>query len=304
MYKYNTSKESFILPSIEVSKADFNDSLLEHLEPYEREWILSFIRKIASKNPNWNFDPFYNNLATLSFRKSNHFNIGGTGSYDLKKNIISYSDETCIFHELLHTATSMIAAKRYFGGFEQITKGIFHKSIGVGLTEGYTNLLEGRYDTVHGWYCMEMDIAKNLNRSVSDMETYYNNMDLFHLVAYLERFTSRRDIIDFLEMLDYINRNQYKESDRLRKEIMDLYYECQVYTFRCMIMKLLDDIANNLITYEQAQEKLVFMINFSLSKAIIGKKRCDIEPIEKLRGQIPDLIHISENDIKTYRLTL
>ena len=304
MYKYNRNKEKNILTGVEIANVNFSEALIQHLKPFEREWILTFIKKIENKNPNWNFNVLYNNLSTLSFKVDDPFNIGGTASYNFVTNTISYCNQLGIFHELLHAATSIETNNRYFCGFEQIKKMGFHSSIGKGLTEGYTNLLEGKYDVTYSWYLMEMDIAKNLNKSVPDMEIYYNSMDLPRLITYLEKYTTRSDTLNFLEMLDYIHKYQYRQNPTARKEIMDLYYECQLYNFRCMISKLLQDIESKSVSVSDAQKHLEFMILFSLSKIVVGRELREVILIEKLKNHIPDLASISENDIKTYKLTL
>lgn len=304
MYKYNEKKEKIIIPSPIITEVPFDMKLLEHLESFEREWVLSFISKIKEKNPTWNFSTLHKNLETLTFKKSNLAKEQCSGLYDMNKNKIKYRTSTSVFHELIHASTSCIIGKRYFCGFEQIKKGVPTVTIGKGLNEGYTNYQESKYDTCHGWYIPEMDIAKNLNKPVPTMEELYNNMDLLGLITYLEKYTSKKETINFIEMLDYIHAYQLRLNTASSKEIIDLYYECQLYTFGCMIIKLLQDIENHKVTSEEAQKRLNIMMHLTLTIIMTGDKMEEVSQLEKLQTQIPDLSHISKEDIKTYRLKL
>lgn len=305
MYKYDERKGKLIVPSPEiVTEVPFDMRLLEHLTPTEKAWVLSFIDKIKAKNPNWNFSTLYSNLKTLSFKEKSMIAEDCTGMYDMKKNRITYSKPTSIFHELIHTSTSIKDKKRYYCGFEQIINQIRAKSIGKGLNEGYTNLLENKYDRCHGWYIPEMDIEKNLSKSVPTMEELYNGMDLLGLITYLGRYASKQETLDFLEMLDYVHMYNRKIIGAKREEIKDLYYETQLYTFRCMITMLMQEIENKEITAEDAQKKLNIMIHLTLSRIMQGGRVEEISSIEELQNNVPDLSNITSEDVKTYSLKL
>lgn len=304
MYKYDERKEKIILPSPEISDVPFDLSSLEHLEPIERKWVLSFISKIKTQNPNWNFNILYNNLQTLTFEQKSLTLERCSGEYDIKKNKIRYSREESIFHELVHASTSIRRNNHYFCGLEQIKKKLRAISIGKGINEGYTNLLESKYDICHGWYVPEMDIAKNLNRSVPSLEELYNNMDLVGLITYLEKYFSRKETLSFLEMIDYIYLHTKVLYNGNPKEIADLYYECQLYTFSCFITKLLQDIENGTKTKEEAQNELNRMFYFTITKIMTGDNIKEVTTLEKLQNRVPDLSNITKDDIKTYKLKL
>lgn len=302
MYKYSDKKGKIILPREQVPAISFDIELLEHLEPVEREWILSFINKIKSKNPNWNFNLLYCNLSTISFHHDNFLPENCTGIYDIKKNRITYSKPTSIFHELLHASTSIKIGSQYYCGLEQIKKKILAHSIGKGINEGYTNYLESKYDTCYGWYVPEMEIVKNLNKAVPCMEEYYNNMDLLGLITYLERYFSKKDVLNFIEMVDYIYKYGHRKDSSKQEELKDIYYETQLYTYSCLIKKLIDDIDNERISIEDAQKQLNMAIILTLSNLMIGGNLCEVKHLERLQRHIPDLGNITSEDAKIYKL--
>ena len=132
------------------------------------------------------------------------------GLYDIKKNkmyinIKDKSEINCIYHELFHLATTnRMITSHLQTGFRVIRNG---RSIGLGLNEGYTDLMAYRYFGHVGYvpgYPVLYRYAAALEQIVGKerMEPYYLSSNPQALVNQLSRYDSTDNIIMFLQLLD------------------------------------------------------------------------------------------------------
>lgn len=138
-----------------------------------------------------------------------------SGKYYIKRNeikVLNSLKKESLSHELLHMASS-IYDPRYniaFCGFQQIN---FNKkkTVGKGLNEGYTDLLNKRYfndRTKYSSYAYDlcMFFSEKLEQIVekNKMEQFYLNADLFGLFKYLNNFDVGENIVSFFVILDIL----------------------------------------------------------------------------------------------------
>lgn len=307
-YNYNEKVKSKILTVPQISQVSFDYKLLSsRFEDIYLDLIMDFIESIKRRNPHWDFSTLYKNLSTLSFVESNFWTaLNNTDSYyDWQSNKIYYNNLASLFHQLLHVSTFTQKDGIYICGFQQANlKRFGGYTIGRGFNEGYTSLLEEKYSRPFKWCLMEMSIARNVsNLDAKQIECLYNKMDLNGLIAFLQNFESEKEVLEFLQKLDYIHLHINSGNSRRIQEISDLYYECQLFAFRCYIYKLLKDLENGIIDFKMANSKLWIMIILSESKIIFNGKHLPIARLEDLISNPIDLEHINKDDIARFRLT-
>lgn len=219
-------------------------SLNECLNFEENQEIISeFIKILESSFSNCDLSSFYTNIENLKIdlKKENffisllNFIYGSkTGSFYLaSKNKIYTGNEfehsqykrAILFHELLHMASTRKINKSYFSGFHLSNKDI---SIGEGLNEGYTELLNCRYfdKNSHGnsYYDLQM-IAHGVESiyGKSKMEEAYFSNNLKGLIEELEKYVTYDEAIRLLinsdNLLKRNIRNDYGKCISLAKEI-------------------------------------------------------------------------------------
>lgn len=245
--KFNTKKEKsrqitiLSKPIIIVDKITKQDCEKIKQETLGTE-LIKFRKKLYKKFKNDNLKLLNFNITTLKIKIKYiapeilllKFN---SGKYYIKRNkiiILNSFKEESLSHELLHMASS-IYDPRYniaFCGFQQIN---FNKkeTVGKGLNEGYTDLLNKRYfndRTKYSSYAYDlcMFFSEKLEQIVEKdkMEQFYLNADLFGLFKYLNNFDEGKNIVCFFVILDilvdnisYSKRNKYEKAC----ELIELY---------------------------------------------------------------------------------
>lgn len=120
--------------------------------------------------------------------------------------------EYYIYHELFHMFSTYLEKNTIYSGFSQTDRKTY-ESFGVGLNEGYTQLLKERYfgidrkETYH--YMLEKHIAKHLEVIIGRklMEKMYAEANLQNLVYQLSQYYDEEKVIKFLANVDYLNSN-------------------------------------------------------------------------------------------------
>ena len=159
---------------------------------------------------------FYKNISNLKIEYldrnvKNHLCVV-LSSYDVSNNTILISDKTTnssVFHELFHIASTKYDLGDVYSGFSQINESV---SIGYGLTEGYTELLNQRYfgksNTSHLSYSFEKNAASCIEKTINKdkMEYLYFDSDLLGLIENLSHYNTRGNVMKFLADLDFVNK--------------------------------------------------------------------------------------------------
>lgn len=125
-----------------------------------------------------------------------------------EKNINDYH----IYHELFHMLSTTISKDIVYCGFSQNNRKTL-LSIGNGLNEGYTQYLKEHYfgvdDNEKYYYMLEKHIAKHLEIIIGrrTMEKIYMSGSLYDLMLQLEKYSNEQYILNFINNVDYINKN-------------------------------------------------------------------------------------------------
>ena len=184
------------------TKLNINDKKIQILLPY-----LEKLKDYTSEN---NLQTIYNNLRTVKVKRN--FGIimfGASGTFDSTTNSIIYFSNNDLGYELLHCASSYYNSKTKQNevGFK---RGIEKDKIGVGLNEGYTELLSSRLYNKNNEvrsYHNEVSIVKLLEfffDNPKDMEKYYFNHNLPGFIEQMEKFVSRQEVINLILDMDKI----------------------------------------------------------------------------------------------------
>lgn len=158
---------------------------------------------------------FHRNLRDLKVNLLfNYKDLDFSGMYDVIDNTvhINYNRlDMAIFHELLHMASRNSEGIVNCG----FTKVCSHEIKYIGLNEGYTDLLSERYFSGDCTYQMERNISFLLEKIVgkNDMEKLYFQANINGLVSLLSNYSDEKDILIFLDDVDYVYNHIEDESD-------------------------------------------------------------------------------------------
>ena len=179
-----------------------------------------FYNKLRNKEHiNWDF--FFYRLNKLKIiptdNQEDFLNKGALAEYGLRFNqmrIMTKQFKSAVMHEIFHLASSVVSKNCIYSGFQQWNRksGII---IGIGLNEGYTNLLDKRYfgdyvpeksKDLEYTYMISTSIAALLENFVGqeNMERWYFTADLDSLVDYLSKYISRDECVTFLLAMDNV----------------------------------------------------------------------------------------------------
>lgn len=242
--KYKFCKETsinnikiYLPPYIEkCDKRDISEFNLKY-----RKAIRNFLKILKWKLSHVSPNLFLKNLKDLKIETKNNYirrtNKNIIGEYSVLDNIITLikGDKTkSIYHELLHSASSTFYANKIYSGFKQVViKNKKTYSIGTGLNEGYTALLEKRYFNTYGKkqsYVLEKKLAGILELIIGSkcMEKLYFNADLHTLTKIMNKYKEETEILNFYKKLDYLSKNNdsvlYINKDR--KQCLDCLEYC------------------------------------------------------------------------------
>lgn len=226
--------------------------------------ILYFIDVMEKRFSPSDLVNFYNNINSLHIKNNVKFKKSNTlGSYSYVYNHIKLRCDalTSIYHELLHLASTKAVGNVYYSGFAIFDK-MKKTSIGVGLNEGYTQLLCKRYfdnsktarllttkygfDTsnkiINNSYPFQVLIASKLEEIVgkTKMESLYLTANLHGLIKELEQYTSREQIDKFLSNMDFLHSNMENifVFSIKNKKLHDAYVEICGFLDECYRNKL------------------------------------------------------------------
>ena len=198
-----------------VVKEEFDNSV-EY-----KQCIYDFINKMKHKH---DLSAFYRNIKTLEIIPIDKFELpiqSASAGYNIDFNTIVYEEDRLnidIMHELFHVATTKELDDRFISGFYQITDN--NKTIGIGLNEGYTALMDERYfmdydsnklENSKNVYSIEKYICVLLEGLIGEeeMEDYYMDANLHDLVLEISEYSDRRSAHYFIQLVD----KYYKERE-------------------------------------------------------------------------------------------
>lgn len=257
---------------------DIKDARKQH--PFAQEQMVNFATKMENYISKENLVIMYNNLHNLNIKEEDIALItlsfiirlkmgvkkGAVGGfYSMKKNkIVTYSPKGNEFirklfkseseltlegeysHELLHMSSTIKKKNKVCSGFyHYYIAPYINSSIGLGINEGYTDLLNERIFNVKnngGLYEIYKIVSEMVENVVGKdkMTQLYFTANLKGLVLEMSRYISQHETKNFIINLDLMVKNPNKI-----KEIIN--YLLDLYT-----NKIKNDIANKKITTEEA----------------------------------------------------
>lgn len=234
-----------------------------------REAVLEFANILEKNFSKDSLINFYNNVNEVKIKRNGGimFLSDDDGMYSCEKNEIEYCTITSIYHELFHMASSVFDDERKLGysGFRQAyykpgseLKGI---NIGIGINEGYTELLAHRYfgdkHKMPNAYEFEVSIVEKLEKIVGqdEMKRLYLNANLLGLITNLKQYACEEDILNFISGVDLISKHSNDlfllKNDKMKVSIINVYtFLLQTYT-----IKLKKQVENGIITINEFAEQ-------------------------------------------------
>ena len=170
-----------------------------------------------------------------------------------------------IFHELFHVASSIHNMNGKQSGFEQV---IEKSCVGIGINEGYTQLLTERYfkdlEDSNQIYPYEVEISSLLENIIGrrTMEKLYLKVDLYGLIKRMEEYSDIKEIVKFISSLDYVSIN-YNNTNLTSKEISDMDERLDYianYLLIIFLRKIRKEINNNKISIRDGANDILIFI--------------------------------------------
>ena len=266
-YYYNKINSNDIVkikmvPSKDYKVGNVDDSFIESIE-YYANIVFNFIETIEKKFPKETLSNFYNNINSITIEEVKQI-IGkkdATGFYDFFYNKIGLKENqiASIYHELFHMSSTRKVGKVYYCGFAIYDK---DDSYGIGLNEGYTQLMTERYfendrtlnflernygiinhkHAVGKSYSLQTFIAFKVEQIIGKdkMEKMYLNANPYGLREELMKYASKAEINKFILNLDFLH---YNIADAFRfsvnsKKIYNAYVQICAFLFNCYKKKV------------------------------------------------------------------
>lgn len=286
------------VPSDIIQEYDHID--LSNIKARYREQVTHFIKVLMKERPSWDLVNLYNNINTLKINPKNwvylYSKVFTAGCYDSTTNqlFINNNKPSTIFHELLHMASARLDKKKKISGFHFGYNRL--KSIGVGLNEGYTDLLTERYftkqKTANAIYYWQTHYARLLETIIGQekMTSLYFRADLNGLIREMSHYDTEENCWQFLKSLDFLSNYNNDEIAKLfitKNMIINKMRSVNEFLLTSYIRKQLDDLEQGLICFAEFEDNIkLYVANLGTSSKFMGKEYefwtlADIEDILK-----------------------
>lgn len=202
---YVTSKinEKRIIANFDKIKIGKTTSVKEDITmPKEVEKLVLIIENNIDKN---NLNNLYSNLKNVKIKKNFLLLLMGIkGQYSSDKNILSYSINGSIEHEIIHLASAHYDKENNIcqSGFINYEKKL---TFGRAINEGYTDLIARRlFGKRTMFYNEEVRLTKfiELLFDKKELEGFYFNNDIINLINILGIYFGREGAIKFILSFD------------------------------------------------------------------------------------------------------
>ena len=259
-----------------------------------KEIIMEFTKKLEANFSDHDLTNFYNNINELTVKEKDFVirelltNHGAVALYKPKENNISIHNnmpeeyaKPVLYHELFHMASSVYVDKVRYSGFAQKTVKSGIRMDGVGLNEGYTELLTQRFCdekiTIADNYKESVKIAKYLEEIVDSelMQEFYFKADLSGLIDELKKYAPEEEIAKFISSSDFIHNYLCKQPELENQDEMIRQSFKNVYGFllRAYINKEELNYNEGLISEETFIHKIAKKATLYDDFQTIGRKR-------------------------------
>ena len=223
-----------------------------------QEDINHFI-EVVSQDKDIDLTTFYNNLKTLGVKtgKSEYFNMG----YDSGTNEIFFDDveiyKKAIYHELFHVASYKTVGDDALSGLN-VWNIKTHMTKGLGLNEGYTEILNNRYFNIGDGYPLQRIYIERLEQIIDPevIKKAYFASDLAMLIRELGKYAPIDKINKFISNLDiytiHMNPN-VKDRRFTHEEVQRGITYCSCFLGAVYIQKMIweqpEDIKNKVFDF-------------------------------------------------------
>ena len=296
-------------------KAKEKDFILSHLENEVISPQIELFSSVMIDNfSSDNLSSFYNNILNLKVNYQEYHEGNSickiSGSYIVNENTINVTDistEGVIYHELFHLASSFVDGDNLHSGFSQNSKsGV----IGVGINEGYTEVLTNRYFNVvdNNAYPFERYAVSKLEQVVGKelMESLYLNADLYGLINELGQYMKFEDIMKFIANMDFLTKHlSVDKKKRIENKIIKKSLkEVNSFLLDVCSNKLLLLLNEGLISINQLKDCLLYYVNSIVIYERFSDRGYDIFSVEDINAyfdrviQKAELISIKEEGYK------
>ena len=293
--KPNSNKKVLSRPVIEKLIDE-----IEYKEDKLKEYVDNFINVIVNNFDDKDLTNFKNNIQTVQIEKVKFESKSIIEEYSTFQNTIFYLDEdmlNAIYHELFHLASSVINGSNAYSGFSMYSPKE-KVDIGMGLNEGFTQLLTTRFfKDIPKAYMFEMNIALLLEYIVGDknMASMYLNADLNSLIDYLSKYAKREEIIYFLTCLDFILECETSRKTNLfpKGKILDSMTYVIDFLIRVFAFKISDEFNKKEIDKEALAKYISSFCSYIPFEVKVKGKVYEVYNAEKVSNMILNNLKIS-----------
>lgn len=244
--------------------------------------------------PNFDLSFFGNNILDLTFKTKEKIKGTTVGFYDASDNKMHMQENylNIIYHELFHLASSNERNGIVYSGFKQFNRE--KRNIGVGLNEGYTDLLSYRYFSKYNYNfsnCYNYKICVYYSRLLETivgrdkMQQLYSKGDLKGLINELELYSNKSEILDFIKNLDLIFLYFYNKNIKTDtfNYLQNSFEDCSLFLIKCYCNKsIINGIYDNLLN--DRVNSFIDLLNY---KIYDNKNNCyNLINVPKLRKSL------------------
>ncbi|MBR4671630.1 MAG: hypothetical protein IKO78_00335 [Bacilli bacterium] len=272
-----------------------------------REVVKDFVDVMEREFPKEALANFYNNINEAKIkRNAGVMLIESSGVYLCKKNKINVSAISSLYHELFHLASSSYdpEAKLARAGFSQVyhtlTSPFEGVNMGIGLNEGYTELLTQRYFDgkckPNKYYRFEVNVASNVEKIVGEeeMKKLYLKSDLRGLIENLKQYASEEEVMQFVNSVDLVSRHSTDiflfRNSKMKASITNVY----TFLMKAYLTKLKRQLEEGAITINEFVDQATEYIKALKTKVKFFGHTYNYMTVESLLDVTKEIVKIQE----------
>ena len=233
--------------------------------------------------------------------------IDASGVYNYFNNTITIYDDdfsVIIYHELFHLASYKEDENNRYNGFCQFGKSATADSIGKGLNEGYTEVLANRYfpgennENIADAYIYLKLIAKKVEEIIGKetMEGLYLDASLGGLVNELKKYSTDKEIMQFIADTDFINKNMHL--DRINHTVKIMLDKCisriNRFLIVCYANKAKAMVNRNELNKEELNYKINEFVSTLASKITTGNYKYKLMSDDNIKDYINESLELKK----------
>ena len=272
-----------------------------------REVVKDFVDVMEREFPKEALANFYNNINEAKIkRNAGVMLIESSGVYLCKKNKINVSEISSLYHELFHLASSSYDSETKLAraGFSQVyytLKAPFvGVNMGIGLNEGYTELLTQRYFgskcKPNKYYRFEVNVASNVEKIVGEeeMKKLYLKSNLRGLIENLKQYASEEEVMQFVNSVDLVSRHFTDiflfRNSKMKASITNVY----TFLMKVYLTKLKRQLEGGTITIDEFVDQATEYIKALKTKIRFYGHTYKYMTVESLLDVTKEIVKIQE----------